>query len=555
MKAGASKEEEEMVDEDETKNFVVVHNQELPRRGGGRRRHSEEEQGRGDYHDHATRISSNARMTMMTKKRGLEPWKIAASSSSTVALARTVKALGALCLLFLWMNNMYAIGILQKHTVGGSELGSFLSSSSSSSLSKVPKESMTSTTTIKDHAIPLSLLSSSSSSSSPSRRYAYAFVIGGIHEHRPAYKGFLWTILISVHILQKLGTQADFWIFVRLSPDSNLSDLPPEDRRILTEMNIHIVLQPKPKTESFAQLVLDKFLTWNMTEYKRVMFLDGDMIPLTNLDYYFYLSDPDYKDLPTVLQPNFIMATQREPCNTGMFMVEPSEDAFEQYEDVVRRQHEKAKTLPYPYFDYKQGWGHDFRKHGDYWESLHQKSSKWKFHASHSDQGLMYYFVKYVRQNVSIAIGDKIQNWRQGQNGSHLPELESETLGVLAKYQGELLRYQWSCDKPREEARVSDVEHFWWRCRPPYDSTAHFMGNTKPWRRSYVASEYTTYSFRQTAARYLWFKELTEVNEKYHMGLDMDHWDEKYLPLLQDELLGKMALFKDQKDIIMSAAV
>jgi len=27
------------------------------------------------------------------------------------------------------------------------------------------------------------------------------------------------------------------------------------------------------------------------------------------MDYYFHLSDPDYKDLPTVLKPNFIVVS------------------------------------------------------------------------------------------------------------------------------------------------------------------------------------------------------------------------------------------------------
>lgn len=467
---------------------------------------------------------------------------------SVTLFIRNVTVLGMVCLVSLWMNNFYVVQILQQEysmmTHHDPRINAYIHRKRNNN----DKTEQLQRTTSNDATNKVHIPSSKSTTSSSSSRYAYAFVIGGIHEDRPAYKGFLWTILISVNILQKLGTTADFWVFIRLSPQSNMTDIPHDERRVLTEMGVKIVLQPKPKMESFAQLVYDKFLTLNMTEYKRVMFLDADMIPLTNLDYYFHLSDPEYEGLPTELKPNFIMATQREPCNTGMFMVEPSRTAFEQYEHVVRVHHEKTKNLQYPYFDYIEGWGHNFRKYGDYWESLQQKSSKWKFHASHSDQGLMFYFAKYIRQNVSIAIGDKIQNWKAG-NGS-LPELESEKHGVLATYQGELLRYQWSCDKPKEEARISDVQHFWWRCRPPYDSTAHFMGDTKPWRRSYFASEYTTYSFRQTGARYLWFKELTEVNEKYKLGLDMDQWNEKYLPWMQDELLGKMAMFHDPKDFI-----
>ena len=81
-----------------------------------------------------------------------------------------------------------------------------------------------------------------------------------------------------------------------------------------------------PRKESFAQLVYDKFLTFSMTDYKRVMFLDADTVPLTNLDYLFHLSDPDYMDAPTLLKLNLIFATNGEPCNTAMFIVEPSKE-------------------------------------------------------------------------------------------------------------------------------------------------------------------------------------------------------------------------------------
>ena len=40
------------------------------------------------------------------------------------------------------------------------------------------------------------------SSASP---YAYAFVLGGIHESRPAYRGFLYNILVSVSLLREFG--------------------------------------------------------------------------------------------------------------------------------------------------------------------------------------------------------------------------------------------------------------------------------------------------------------------------------------------------------------
>jgi lipopolysaccharide biosynthesis glycosyltransferase len=381
----------------------------------------------------------------------------------------------------------------------------------------------------------------------PFSPYAYAWIMGGVHEDRFAYKGFLWTILISANLLRRLGSTADFWVYVRLSSQSKLSDLPSEDRRLLELLGVHVILLDKPKRDSFAQIVYDKFLTINMTSYKRVIFLDSDIIPMTNLDYFFHLSDPDYTLLPTLLKPFFIMATREEPCNTGMFMVEPSKHAFQEYINIVNLQKEKAKTLPYPYFDFQNGWGHSF-DHGDYWESIRKKGNRWKFHASHSDQGLMYYFVKYVQKEVSIAIGDRIQNWKKGLGD--VPEMESDTHGVLAKYQGNLLRVQYLCDISPQEAFKRDADDNRWACTPPYNSIAHFMGKTKPWRRKFDFRREKDDSYRQFGPRYLWFKELDELSKTLDMGLDVKRWNQKYLSLMKDELLGGKAEWKDQADVL-----
>lgn len=403
---------------------------------------------------------------------------------------------------------------------------------------QVPKENQHLDITLPRRATPVT---KKTTESSP---YAYAWVLGGVQEDRMAYKGFLWTILISANLLRNLGSTADFWVHVRLSSQSNLTDLPSEDRRVLEALGVHIVLLEKLQKESFAELVYDKFLTINMTRYKRVMFLDADILPMTNLDYYFHLSDPDYNEIPTLLKPNFIMASREEPCNTGMFMIEPSQEAFEQYRDVVRRQKKRAQTMSYPYFDFKDGWGHSF-EHGDYWEGIHKKGNRWKFHASHSDQGLMYYFVKYVRKEVSIAIGDRIQNWKQASVGD-LPEIESDTHGLLEKYQGRLIRQQFLCDMSQEEALRRDADDNRWTCTPPYNSIAHFMGNTKPWRRKFDFRRDRDDSYRQFGPRYLWFKELNELSKKLDMGVDVKQWNKKYLDFMRDDVLGGKAEWKDQ---------
>jgi hypothetical protein len=217
----------------------------------------------------------------------------------------------------------------------------------------------------------------------PSSPYAYAFVIGGIHEDRPAYKGFLYNVLIAVSILRRKGSNADFVLWVQLSHDSKLSGkLPDEDERLLRAMNVRVRVLDTVKKDSFAQIVYEKFRLLSMTEYKRVLFLDGDIMPRSNMDYVFILSENDDSD--PLLRPNLIVATKGEPCNTAMFMVTPSEENWTTFQNIVARQREEGMTLPYPHFDKKNGWGHNFLKDGDAWEGTARKGLRWNFHASHS---------------------------------------------------------------------------------------------------------------------------------------------------------------------------
>jgi len=376
--------------------------------------------------------------------------------------------------------------------------------------------------------------------------YSYAWILGAIHEDKWAYKGFLWDVIISANLLRKQGSTADFWVFVRLSPESKLDDLPPEDRRLLEMVGIKIRVLDKPEKESFAQLVFDKFLTINMTDYKRVIFLDGDLIPLVNLDYIFHLSDPDHTETPTLIKPNLITASLGEPCNTGIFMVQPSVEAFAKYNDAVIKQREHAKTLPYPHFDYNEGWGRNFKEHKENWRSVAKKSNGWHFHASHSDQGLMFYWSKYLIQDVTIVISDIVENWKRGPDGD--PVKESEVKALFSPYQEKPLVYQWSCEKPYD---TRDWKKKKWRCFPPIDGFAHFMGNTKPWKQNLRNNDFTIlaeYSYMQKAANSLWFLKLHEINTKYKMGLDMDNWDSVYPELMKSDTLGVQAMWGDQLD-------
>ena len=100
-----------------------------------------------------------------------------------------------------------------------------------------------------------------------------------------------------------------------MSPDSKLDVLPTEDLRLLGALAFKIKYFDKPKHESFSQLVFDEFFILSMIDYKRIMYLDSDTMPLINLDYLFYLSDPDHTASPTLLKSNVIYVTRGEPSN------------------------------------------------------------------------------------------------------------------------------------------------------------------------------------------------------------------------------------------------
>jgi lipopolysaccharide biosynthesis glycosyltransferase len=448
------------------------------------------------------------------------------------------------------------------------------------------------------------------------RRYAYTWVLGGIDSTRPAYKGFLYGILVSVNILKKLGsTKADFIVLTQLSSSSSSShnattttmsgsnntdtangsvnddnELPKEDERLLREMGIQIRHLPKPPNNksSFAQLVYEKFRPLQYTEYDRIMFLDADIIPLNNLDYLFDLSststststsmDDEIKkttktkesdNIPVpLLRPNLVIATRGEPCNTGLFIMNPTVGAYDELQGIIRRQHEQGHKLPYPHFSKRNGWGHNFKKHGDYWESVRkQHGVKWNFHAAHSDQGLWYYYTKYFKQDVSIIIGSKLQTITPGEN-SNEPQFHNDTTThALLKYSPEPILYNYGCGEVAAAATVAveanrnvttvvEGEGGHYVCNPVYRDFAHFMGRKKPWtsmpcsmqRDDTKKNKNCTSVGPLHKAHMRWYEELTDVNTKLSMGLDIDDFENKHIPDIVDSPLGYIAKFQDNKD-------
>lgn len=269
------------------------------------------------------------------------------------------------------------------------------------------------------------------------------------------------------------------------------------------------------------------------------------------MDYLFQLSDDLDTTLPTVLRPNVIIATRGEPCNTAFFIVEPSLENYQKLQDAIERQHEEGRKIPYPHFDWGRGWGHDFARAGDEWKSVHKTGQKWRYHAGHSDQGLMYFYAKYLIQDVSIAIGPSVENWVPNTSltelakdeSIRLPILESDEVNVLQKFSPEPAAYQNNCDtKPQG----------YWSCPPPYQNYAHFAGSHKPWQEGNQRHFMDRDDTNDNHAPYrLWFSTLEALNTKLNMGLDISKWNDLYMADMKESPLGYMAMYKDHTEKIM----
>lgn len=372
--------------------------------------------------------------------------------------------------------------------------------------------------------------------------YAYSFIIGSVHETQTAYKGFLWNVLAAVQMLKESGSKADFIIFLQLAPDSELGQkVPEEDLTAIQKMDIEAHLLPRPKRAAFADLMFEKFRALQLTQYRRVMYMDSDILPLTNLDYLFHLSDPEEKSMPTILRPNIMQATMAEPSNGGFFVMRPFPGAYERLQAVIERQKIEGQSLKYPHFNLRRGWGHSFIKFNDNWQAIKESRTTWKFHGAFVDQGLLYYFFKYYLQDASAIVGNRVMNWLPGEE-LHVPRLDDSLV------EGTLLQFSSGPSYSFEKSCLSPERHTWdFNCYPPYRDVFHYKGTNKPWQKnisSYMLEPNVLLSSPSSPTR-LWFHELEKLNRHIGLGLNLSNWNSDYFPLMQTSPLGYFPLYVD----------
>ena len=368
--------------------------------------------------------------------------------------------------------------------------------------------------------------------------YAYAFLVGNVHESRMEYRGSLYNILISAQLLRDFGSAADIVVMWQNSADSKLTQIPVEDARLMEALNIHVILLPTPAVESLPHLIFEKFRVLELLEYRRVIYLDSDIMPMNALDYLFHLSDPSHTSTPTILQPNLMRATEGEPANVGFFMVQPYAGGWNRIQAILERQREAGKNLSFPHFDKKVGWGHDFTvTPGDNWHAQQKNGTDWRFYGASVDQGLLYYMMRFMLQNVSHVVGTKVETWVSNasssrSNNNNNPYIATVLDDPFSKMsiRPPLLQYS-ACQAAKPQKS--------YHCYPPHCDFFHFDGKKTPWQHP-IPSTIPTYDRWEDFVGYpralsptFWFWNLDRLNRRLNMGLNLTHWDTEHLAPLK----------------------
>jgi hypothetical protein len=254
--------------------------------------------------------------------------------------------------------------------------------------------------------------SSPSSSHSP---YAYVFLIGYCDPDKVTYKRYVAGVSVAAYLLRKYGSRQDMVLYIMMSETSMRTTLPLEDFRVFDALNVTVRQIPTARQQTYHRLQLQKFRALGLAQYRRVLFLDCDVMPLANLDVLFELSDPNVHD-PPMLKENVVFVDYAVPANGGIWMVAPRVGDLAHVNGLIR----DAQLLRNQGVDGKEPW-RDFPPHP--WEAIRDRGDAYHYFAVSGDQGLLYSWVRHYRRTYSHVI-------KGGVVVNYVPDESNDTHGV-----------------------------------------------------------------------------------------------------------------------------
>jgi hypothetical protein len=342
--------------------------------------------------------------------------------------------------------------------------------------------------------------------------YAYVFMAWRVDPTKTTYWGYLANVLIAAKLLGEHGSKADIIAVYKLSHEYPFEKLPKVDEDLLDSLGVEVRYLAKEDDTGYSMYAttFNKFYIFNMTEYRRVMFLDSDLLPVGNMDYLFELSDSG------VFKENILIAGILEPANAGTMLIKPNATV---YQTIERLRKEKGKSISEKkLLDKDYGWGHKIEP-PDLWETNdpNRNGTEWTFWGSFCDQGYIYYFCKYVSKSCTHILSRKIYNFGPGPNGTTAIEKmwkvaspKDSPMATLSKRHYSF--FPRSCGKFAGASRNTGYPG----CVPPWSDFHHFTGRGKPWMKSFDALKSKE---KPTNSEVLWWHELFALAHEHGVNI------------------------------------
>lgn len=268
-------------------------------------------------------------------------------------------------------------------------------------------------------------------------KFAYVTLIHGIDDSYK-YRGFLYNTIIMAQMLRQHGSTADVIAMIGFAANFTRYQFK-DDLDLLVKEGVILYYLPRLLEErtpvGFAEMALLKLTPFSFTQYKKVQFFDGDIMPKKNMDCYF------------ALDRNLFGTGAASPLNSGWYLAHPNIKHYEDLKKLAQNRFTKS-------WDKKMGWGTEIPPEITY-KGGKKQVEKWEFNGANLDQGLFtHYFI--LNNGDSGLIDAKYVKLFDVQEGKQTPV----------------------------ESHVSFKEYL--KCcdgKSPTSMFAHFTGSNKPWLR------------------------------------------------------------------------
>lgn len=339
-------------------------------------------------------------------------------------------------------------------------------------------------------------------------KFAYLYAIGGCTE--TSCLAYVLNVVVAAHLFQRYNSTADIILLVRISSFVNSTTLAPKLERYLEKAGVTFQYLPKVEIDNFATSTIEKFRVLELLEYDRVIFLDGDIVPRCNLDFFF---EESY--LPGgMLSGTVGQAGNVAPITASFFIVTPKKGEFARLTEwaklIIRQSNGE--------FDREYGWGHRFttdswRSEWPLWKRDHYR---WVFKGSEIDQGLILMYFKYMVMDYSQIVAGTLETWR-------------DVTGQESYWQAKNITVHHIKETNKYIARVNHTRGKLIGCRGTVYGMGteyfHYAGGSKPWNIQKgnnvlnVSQHIPKTEDTSSKPQQFWLYHLAKANKTFSLGL------------------------------------